>query len=129
MIFAVRAVQQPIPGFAITVTESQLLLIQRFLHMDVPADLDNAPPHFSADLHSICWSMMTSIPVSSGLNELEIPLTRFLISYHLRDGSTSRFKPAGHVCHNMIAIQWCWRAMALYHCKQLASKDTKGEIG
>ncbi len=129
MTFAVRAVHEPIPGFTITVTESQLLLIQRFLNIDIPEELANAPAHLSAELHSLCWSILTSIPVSTALNELDIPLTRFLIAYHLRDGSSSRFKPAGHVCHNMIAIQWCWRAMALYHCKQLAPQETKGEIG
>ncbi|KAF9493147.1 P-loop containing nucleoside triphosphate hydrolase protein [Pleurotus eryngii] len=36
---------------------------------------------------------------------------------------------ATHICHNIIAIQWCWRAMALYQCKESASSNENGEIG
>lgn len=129
MTFVVRAVAKPIPGFPITCTDSQVLLIQQLLNTDIPVDLVQAPHPFWTQLHLVCWSILTSIPVSNAFNELDIPLTRFLIAYHLRDDSSARFKPATHICHNMIAIQWCWRAMALYECKQLAPTNIEGEIG
>ncbi|KAF4567079.1 hypothetical protein EYR36_010695 [Pleurotus pulmonarius] len=129
MIFVVRAVDKPIPGFPVTCTDSQLDLIRQLLQIDIPVELDHAPLPFWRQIHSACWSLLTSIPVSTALNELDIPLSRFLIAYHLRDDMTSRFKPATHICHNMIAIQWCWRAMALYQCKQSAPEQPEGEIG
>ncbi|KAJ8694439.1 hypothetical protein PTI98_009363 [Pleurotus ostreatus] len=129
MTFVVRAVDKPIPGFPVTTTDAQLLNIRQLLTTEVPEDLEHAPPPFWEQLHTLCWSLFTSIPVSAAFNELDIPLTRFLIAYHLRDDLSSRFKAATHICHNMIAIQWCWRAMALYECKKLAPKHTEGEIG
>ncbi|KAF4590588.1 hypothetical protein EYR38_009890 [Pleurotus pulmonarius] len=129
MTFICRAVQQPIPGFALDVTESQLQCLKDLVDKEIPVELDLAPPSFWADLHSLCWSILTSIPVSTEMNELHIPLTRFLIAYHLKDDCTPRFKAPSLICHNMISIQWCWRAMALYQCKQLAPQNPEGEMG
>ncbi|KAF7425915.1 hypothetical protein PC9H_008277 [Pleurotus ostreatus] len=129
MTFVVRAADKAIPGFPVTTTDSQLYLIRQFLNSNIPEDLVHAPPTFWDLVHQVCWSMLTSIPVSNEFNELDIPLTRFLIAYHLRDDLSARFKMATHICHNMIAIQWCWRAMGLYQCKKLASSKDNGEMG
>ncbi|KAF4568675.1 hypothetical protein EYR36_010688 [Pleurotus pulmonarius] len=129
MTFVLRAVEKPIPGFPVTTTDAQLLNIRPFLATEALSDLSQAPPSFWEQIHALCWSLFTSIPVSAAFNELDIPLTRFLIAYHLRDDLSSRFQAATHICHNMIAIQWCWRAMALYECKKRAPQHEEGEIG
>ncbi|KAF4571763.1 hypothetical protein EYR40_008286 [Pleurotus pulmonarius] len=129
MTFTVRAAEKAIPGFPVTMTDAQEYLIRQFLNSDIPEDLVHAPTPFWDLVHQLCWSILTSIPVSKDFNELDIPLTRFLIAYHLRDDTSDRFKAATHICHNMIAIQWCWRAMALYQCKKLATSKDNGEIG
>ncbi|KAF4584530.1 hypothetical protein EYR38_001758 [Pleurotus pulmonarius] len=129
MTFAVRAAEKAIPGFPVTMTDTQEYLIRQFLNSDIPEDLVHTPTPFWDLVHQLCWSILTSIPVSKDFDEFDTPLTWFLIAYHLRDDTSDRLKAATHICHNMIAIQWCWCAMALYQCKKLASSEDNGKIG
>ncbi|KAF5341299.1 hypothetical protein D9758_016658 [Tetrapyrgos nigripes] len=120
LVFLLRHTSKALDNFPIYLTDVTKSHIQRLHEQASTSNIDDASDDALITLfHRAIWTYVTSVDQAYHDDELNDPLTRFVVAYHIQD-DYGAFALAKQLPPNLIKAQWCFRASGAWEiiCKR-----------
>ncbi|KAF5343382.1 hypothetical protein D9758_015611 [Tetrapyrgos nigripes] len=120
LVFLLRHTSKALDNFPIYLTDVTKSHIQRLHEQASTSNVDDASDDALITLfHRAIWTYVTSVDQAYHDDELNDPLTRFVVAYHIQD-DYGAFASAKQLPLNLIKAQWCFRASGAWEiiCKR-----------